>query len=418
MQAIVLLEFFELPAFDQYKNVLCVTQRAYERVLSKLCGNDFPEQIVTQLPSKPVRVRLGLDGVPFDFSQLNPNGQQTLRDLLPQPPVDIVVQDIQKLWDFKIKYNRSPSDVFALPNGNLYAQTSTLFPGDENLLGFLEMARCLFARQILYTYQPYESVRTARTLYIRGGGQHGTICWGALAAVLRNNADRPFERFAGDSFGSALAVIAAIDASGSGRLYYDRMIEVCHNMKLDEMDRVLDRDAAISFAMFSLREFVDKTLGELKLPVDILVTSIEAGMSCEVWNAETMPDVKLGDALVASMSIPMFIGAHSKCFDGVITAYEYTDSLTENSTTITIGAPIDLSKFQLFGTCGLVVGELIRNWRFFSGFDHNRSVRGVKNIMLTVRDTNVSIMGGSIGTTPWHILNFQYGFDEALAQCV
>ncbi len=415
-RAIVLLEFHHVE-FEEVEEVVCVTQRAYERVLSKLCDNEFPEQIVTKLPSNQIQVRFGLNGTPFDFAQINPNGNQTLRDFLPKPPVDIVVQDIRDLWYFKTSYSHTNNnDIFATPDGEMYAQTSSLFPGDNHILGFLELARCVFARQLLHLYQPNKSIITRRTLYIRGGGQHGTITWGALSAVLRQSEQNPFERFAGDSFGSALAVIAAIDASGGGRLYYDRMIEVCHRMKLDESDRPLDREAALDFAKYSLNEYVDKTLGELDLPVDILVTSIETGMELAVWNAETKPDVTLGDALVASMSIPAFIGAHSGCFDGGITAYEYTDRLGENSVVITLGCVVDLSKFQLLGTTGDVAREIVANWRLFSGFEKVRSVHGSKQIFLTVRDPSLSIWGGSVGTTSWHVLNYQHGFDEAIAQ--
>ncbi len=398
--------------------IICVTQRAYERVLSKLCDNDFPEQVVTQVPTTPVQVRFGLGGAPFDFTQLRTDC--TLRDFLPKPPVDIVVQDLRNLWNFKTEYIPSQKDTFATPNGSLYSQTSTLLPGDDHILGFLELARCLFARQILHLFQPNTSILTPRTLYVRGGGQHGTVTWGALAAVLsvqQQAGQTTFDRFAGDSFGAALAVIAAIDASGSGPLYYDRMIEVCHRMKLDESDRPLDREAALDFAKFSLHEYVDKTLGELNLPVDILVTGIETGMEHAVWNAQTKPEVTLGDALVASMSIPVFIGAHSGCFDGGITAYEYTDRLGANSTVITLGAAVDLSKLQLFGTSGEVAREIVANWRTFSGFEEVRSVHGAKQISLTVRDPSLSIWGGSVGTTSWHVLNFQHGFDEAISQC-
>ena len=414
-RGIVLLEFYKIDDLLEMNEIICVTQRAYERVLSTLCDNEFPEQLITQIPSKPVQVRFGLNGAPFDFSQINPNGTQTIRDFISRPPVDIIVQDIKNLWNFKTNYVREPNDAFATPDGKMYAEAGESFPDDSHLLGFLELSRCLYARQLLHIYQPHPTLRTARTLYIRGGGQHGTISWGALSGVLRQS-DHPFERFAGDSFGSVLAVIAALDSSGCGNLYYDRLVEVCKSMDLDQSDRVLDREAALDFTKFSLHEYMDKTLGELDLPVDILVTQIQTGMDSAVWNAQTKPDMKLGDALIASMSIPSFIGAHSGCFDGGLTAYEYTDLLVENSVVITLGCHADLSKLLHFGTSGVVAREIVSNWRTFSGFEHVRSVHGAKQISLTVRDPNVSILGGSVGTTAWHVLNFQHGFDEAISQ--
>lgn len=412
-RAIILLEFhkFESSLFS-FEEIVCVTQRAYERVLSNLCDNDFPEQIITQLPATPIRVRFGLNGSPFDFSQLNPDGTQTLRDFLPRPPIDIAVQDLQNLWNFKTEYVQTPNDVFAVPDGNSYTEVMV---GDGHILGFLEFARCLYAQQTIYIHQPNPTVRTARTLYIRGGGQHGTIMWGALSAVLRQT-EQPFERFAGDSFGSALAVMAALDPSGSH--YLDRVIEVCKHMKLDEADRPLNRDGALEFVKFSLHEHIHKTLGELNLPVDILVSKIDTGVEHAVWNAQTMPDTTLGDALVASMSIPVFIGAHSGCFDGGLTAHHYADGLSSNSVVMTLGCStsIDLSKFDLAGTCGSALRQIIQNWQILSGHLEPRSMNGAKQVSLTVRDPDVSILGGSIGTTSWHVLNFQHGFDEAMNQ--
>jgi hypothetical protein len=419
-RAIVLLEFYQLESNlslgEEVVEVVCVTQRAYERVLSKLCDNEFPEQIVTQLPSKPVRVRFGLGGEPFDFSKLNPNGEQTLRDILPSPPIDIVVQDIQNLWNFKTKYVQTPNDIFAQPNGDAYDSMTP--PDDQHILGILEIVRCLYAQQLVYMHQPNPTVRTARTLYVRGGGQHGTIAWGALSAVLRQ-AEQPFDRFAGDSFGSALAVMAALDSSGSGHLFLDRVIDVCHHMNLDEEDRPLNREAALEFVQFSLHEHIHKTLGELNLPVDILVSNINTGIEHTVWNAQTMPNVTLGDALVASMSIPVFIGAHSGCFDGGLTANIYTDGLTSNSVVITLGcSSMDLTKLAgVAGACGSVLCEIVSNWQELSGQTGHRSMNGAKQILLTVLDPDVSILGGSVGTTSWHVLNFQHGFDEAISQC-
>lgn len=416
-RGILLLEFYKLDDLLEMNEIICVTQRAYERVLAYLCDNDYPEQLISKTPSDPVQVRFGLNGTPFDFSQINPNGNQTIRDFLPKPPVDIIVQDIQNLWNFKTNYVREPNDVFATPNGKTYVEKGGSLPDDGHILGFLEFARCLYAQQLAYIHQPTPVVRTARTLYIRGGGQHGTVAWGALSAVLRQS-EQKFERFAGDSFGSALAVMAALDPSGSDALYLDRVIEVCHFMKLDESDRPLNRDAALEFVKFSLHEHIDKTLGELNLPVDILVSKIDTGVEHTVWNAQTMPNITLGDALVASMSIPVFIGAHSGCFDGGLTAHTYTDGLTSNSVVITLGcsSSIDLGKMDLIGTCGSVLRDIVSNWQMLSGHIEPRSVHGAKQISLTVRDKDVSIMGGSVGTTSWHVLNFQHGFDEAIAQ--
>lgn len=412
-RGIILLEFHELDLQDM-NEVICVTQRAYEKILSKFCDNDFPEQLVTQVPSRPVQVRFGLNAAPFDFSQIHPNGNQTIRDFIPSPPVDIVVQDIQNLWKFKLEYVRNPTDVFATPDGKAYAEVMI---GDGHILGFLEFARCLYAQQLVYIHQPKPTVRAARTLYIRGGGQHGTVAWGALAAVLRQS-EQKFERFAGDSFGSALAVMAALDPSGSDALYLDRVIEVCHHMKLDESDRPLNRNAALEFVKFSLHEHIDKTLGELNLPVDILVSKIDTGIEHTVWNAQTMPNITLGEALVASMSIPVFIGEHSGCFDGGLTAHTYTDGLTSNSVVVTLGcsSSINLTMFDLVGICGSVLRDLVSNWQKLSGHLEPRSVHGAKQVSLTVRDPNVSILGGSVGTTAWHVLNFQHGFDEAISQ--
>lgn len=411
-RAIILLEFHKFESsLTSFEEIVCVTQRAYERVLSKLCDNEFPEQIIAQLPVTPVRVRFGTNV--FDFSQILPDGSKTLRDFLPRPPVDIVVQDIQNLWNFKANYVPSPNDVFAVPDGNSYSGVIS----DGHLLGFLEFARCLYAHQLVYMHQPNPTMRTARTLYIRGGGQHGTVAWGALSAVLRRS-EQPFERFAGDSFGSALAVMAALDSTGSGHLFLDRVIDVCHHMKLDEEDRPLNRDAALEFVKFSLHEHIHKTLGELNLPVDILVSNMNTGIEHTVWNAQTMPDVTLGDALVASMSIPVFIGAHSGCFDGGLTAHIYTDGLAPNSVVITLGcSSMDLSKLAVVaGSCGSVLCEIVSNWQELSGQKRHRSMNGAKVVSLTVRDPDVSIMGGSVGTTSWHVLNFQHGFDEAMNQ--
>lgn len=412
-RGIVLLEFHELD-LSSVNEVICVTQRAYEKILSKLCDNEFPEQIVNQTPSTPIQVRLGLNGAPFDFSQINPNGSQTLRDLLPRPPVDIVVQDIQNLWKFKTDYVREDHDVFATPDGNAYSEVMV---GDGHILGLLEFVRCLYAQQVVYIHQPTPTVRTARTLYIQGGGQHGTVAWGALSAVLRQYEQEPFGRFAGDSFGAVLAVLAALDPSGSKTLFLDRVIEVCHRMKLDESDRPLNRDAALEFVKCCLHEHIDKTLGELNLPVDILVSKIDRGVEHAVWNAQTMPDITLGDALVASMSIPVFIGAHSGCFDGGLTAHMYTDGLASNSVVIILGcSSIDLTKLGMVGSCGNVFREIVYNWQELTGQKGHRSMHGAKAVSLTVRDPDVSIMGGSVGTTSWHVLNFQHGFDEAISQ--
>lgn len=411
MQTVVLLEFFNLPDFSQYKNVICVTQRAYERVLSALYGNEYPEQIVTELLYTDVLVFRNTDLPPFDFTQVPLDGEHTLRDFLPPVPIDIVVQDIQNLTSFV----HSDTYVYTQPNGDTYSSHSNIIPGDSNILSFLEFVRCLYARMYTYTHSPKVVPQKSRTLYVRGGGQHGTIGWGAVSAVLRHTTT-PFEYFAGDSFGSAIAVMCALDKEGTV-LFFDRLIDTCHRMQLDERNRSLDRDAAIEFICTSLHDYIDRTLADLNLPVDILVTNLARGAEHAVLNRHTAPNMKLKDALVASMSIPIIIGEHSGYFDGCLTAWDYVDRLGDDSVVVGLTTSnITLHALSMFGSSGSAITGMIHMWQQLTGQnDVLHSYKPYRQFCVPTRDPNVSVLGGMIGTTSWHILNFQFGFDAVSA---
>jgi hypothetical protein len=406
-KAVVLLEFFDLPDFSQYEYIICVTQRAYERVLSNLYGNDYPEQIVTELLYPDVCVQF-FGTTPFDFSQVSLDGEHTLRDYLPPVPFDIVVQDIHKLTSFV----HSDSYVYTRPNGDTYFSVSNVRPGDTNILSFLEFVRCLYARMFCYIHSPKVSPSKPRTLYVRGGGQHGTVGWGAVSAVLRHSTSNPFEHFAGDSFGSAIAVISALDNTGE-TLFFDRVVETCHRMQLDERNRPLDRDAAIEFVCESLHEHIDRTLSDLNLPVDILVTNLARGVEHAVLNRHTAPDMKLKDALVASMSLPFVIGEHFSYFDGGLTAWDYVDRLGDNSIVVGLATSnMSMEALSVLGSSGTAVSSLLKMWQKLTGqYDVLHSYKPYEQFCVPTRDFNVSILGGMIGTTSWHILNFQHGFE-------
>lgn len=408
VQAVVLLEFFQLPDWDQYKHVICVTQRAYERVLSALYGNEFPEQIVTELVHPDVCVRF-FGSEPFDCTQVKLDGQHTLRDYLPPIPLDIVVQDLQRLANFE----HLDTYVYSKPDGGYYSLYKTITPGDTNVLSFLEFARCLYARLFCFTHSPKVQPSKPRTMYIRGGGQHGTICWGGACAVLRHSVE-PFTYFAGDSFGAAVAVMCALDPSGQ-HLFFDRMMQVCHRMKLDESDQPLNREAALGFVRHSLHEYIDRTLSELDLPVDILVSNLERGVEHAVLNRHTAPDMKLGDALVASMSIPVIIGEHFQCLDGTLTAWDYVERLGPESIVVGLATTkMPMGLLRAFGLCGSALVGLVDMWQDLTGQKSGaiESYRPFRQFCIPAREPDVSTIGGSIGTTPWHILNFQFGFDQ------
>jgi hypothetical protein len=405
MQAIVvLLEFFDLPDFSQCKNVVCVTQRAYERVLSALYGNEYPEQIVSELLFPDVSVRF-FDSDPFDPTQVSLDGDHTLRDYLLPVPIDIVVHDIHKLTSFV----HSDSYVYTRPNGETYSSFSNLLPTDKNVLGMLEFARCLYARLLYFQHTPKPPRKNVRTLYVGGGGQHGTTCWGSASSVLRQST--PFEYYAGDSFGSVIAVLCALDPSGE-QMFFERMIQTCHSMRLDEADRNLTGAVAIEFAQTALQGYVDKTLAELDLPVDILVTVNAKGVEHAIFNRHTAPDMKLGDAVVASMSIPVIIGEHFGCFDGGTLAHEYVQTLSSDSVAVGIQCNQKVTSLSsMFGTFGGSIEKIVNLWLYLnSGTVHE------KQQLVPVRDPNVSVLGGLIGTTSWHILNFQHGFDAIVDQ--
>jgi hypothetical protein len=412
MQAvIVLLEFFDLPDFSQCKHVICVTQRAYERVLSALYGNEYPEQLVTSLLHPDVCVSFS-DSEPFDLSQVALDGEHTLRDYLPPIPFDMVVQDIRKLTSFV----HSDTYVYTQPNGGMYL--SNITPGDSNILSFLEFVRCLYARMLCYTHshrkEKDSSPTKPRTLYVRGGGQHGTVTWGAVCAVLRNTSE-PYEHFAGDSFGAAIAVMCALDKPGTA-LFFDRVIDTCHRMQLDTQNRPLNKEAAIEFVCTSLHEHIDRTLSDLDLPVDILVTNLERGVEHAVLNRHTAPDMKLKDALIASMSIPVIIGEHCSYLDGGLTAWDYVGRLGPESTVVglAMGPNVFMQQtFGMFGSAGTAVNGLMQMWQDLTGQKdvlccHNKPYQ---QFCVPVRDPDVPLLGGTVGTTSWHILNFQYGFD-------
>lgn len=405
MQTVVLLEFFDLPDFSKSKHVICVTQRAYERVLCALYGNEFPEQIVNSLLYPDVHVQFfGSD--PFDFTQVSLDGEHTLRDYLPPVPFDIVVQDIHKLTSFV----HSDSYVYTQPNGDTYASSSQFFPTDKNLLGMLEFARCLYARLLCFEHSPKPQRKNVRrTLYVQGGGQHGTTCWGLASAMLRH-APTPFEYFAGDSFGSVVAVLCALDPVGE-HLFFERMVETCRRLRLDEADRNVTGEVAIEFAQTALGEYVDKTLAELDLPVDIIVTGLARGVEHAVLNKHTAPNMKLGDAVIASMSIPVVIGEHLGYFDGAILAHEYVQTLSSDSVVVGIQCSSTVPKgflSTMFGTFGGSIEKIASLWASIN-VDMNDDDR---LRMVPVRDPSVSVLGGWIGTTSWHVLNFHYGFES------
>ncbi len=405
MQTVVLLEFFDIPDFSKCKHIICVTQRAYERVLSALYGNEYPEQLVCELLYPDVCVQF-FGSEPFDSTQISLDGEHTLRDYLPPVPIDIVVRDIHQLTNFAHK----DSYVYTQPNGGAYL--SDVVPGDTNILSFLEFVRCLYARMLCYKHSPKAAPpNPRRTLYVRGGGQHGTVGWGAVSAVLRH-ASAPFEYFAGDSFGAAIAVISALDISGT-QLFFDRVIETCHRMQLDERNRPLDRNAAIEFVCESLHEHIDRTLSDLDLPVDILVSNLARGVEHAVLNRHTAPDMKLKDALVASMSIPVIIGEHSGFFDGGLTAWDYVDRLGADSVVVGLATSnMSMEALSVFGSSGIAIDGLVRMWQELTGQkDAFCCHKPYRQLCVPVRDPNVSILGGMIGTTSWHILNFQFGFD-------
>jgi predicted acylesterase/phospholipase RssA len=249
-------------------------------------------------------------------------------------------------------------------------------------------------------------------LYVRGGGQHGTVGWGAVSAVLRHSTSNPFEHFAGDSFGSAIAVISALDNTGE-TLFFDRVVETCHRMQLDERNRPLDRDAAIEFVCESLHEHIDRTLSDLNLPVDILVTNLARGVEHAVLNRHTAPDMKLKDALVASMSLPFVIGEHFSYFDGGLTAWDYVDRLGDNSIVVGLATSnMSMEALSVLGSSGTAVSSLLKMWQKLTGqYDVLHSYKPYEQFCVPTRDFNVSILGGMIGTTSWHILNFQHGFE-------
>jgi hypothetical protein len=408
--AVVLLEFFDLPDFAQYKNVICVTQRAYERVLSALYGNDYPEQIVTELLFPDVCVTLFENTNPFEMTQVPLDKEHTLRDHLPPVPIDIVMQDLHKLTTFV----HSDTYVYTRPNGDTYQSLSNIVPGDTNILSFLEFVRCLYARMFVHSHSPKVVVpEKPRTLYVRGGGQHGVVGLGATSAVLRHTRE-PFKQFAGDSFGAAIAVMCALDNTGE-LLFFDRVIETCHRMQLDERNRPLDRESMVEFVCAYLHEYIDRTLSDLNLPVDILVTNLERGAEYAVLNRHTTPNMKLKDALMASMSIPVIIGEHSGYFDGGLTAWDYVDRLGNDSIVVGLATSnVSMHALNMFGASGIAVAGLVQMWQKLTGQnDELHSYNPYRQICVPLRDPTVYLLGGMIGTTSWHILNFQFGFEIA-----
>jgi predicted acylesterase/phospholipase RssA len=419
---IVLLEFFEIPPdLEETKRIVCVTQRAYEHVLLHLCGKTNRNEVIRDVvPVTDIQVFLFGQTEPFDFEVLN-GCDKSLSDVL-QPQrfaMNELLQDLEILTTFanSIQKKKKKRYVFAPPNGDLYHNQGggDVVPGDGSMVAFLEFARCLYARMLYY-----EHTRTTRstttvhekTLYVRGGGQHGTIVWGGVGAILRRHR---FEYYAGDSFGAAIAVMAALDPTGE-RLFFDRVLETCTRMKLDEGDRPLNRDVAIEFVQSSLHEYIDRTLGELDLPVDIMVSNLSYGVEHAILNRSTAPDMKLGDALVASMSIPFIVGEHFGFLDGGLTAWNYVDRLGADCVVVGLGGVVDgtpWDKLRHFGALGDATVGIVEMWRKFSGQCEplKSPSKPHEHFCIPTRDSNVSILGGSIGTTSWHVLNFQHGFE-------
>jgi hypothetical protein len=400
MKVFVLLEFFRVPT--RASSIICVTRRAYTHVLKFCVKNSLTH----------IKIYLFGEKRPFAF----------LTQTIPDDDEVSVASSIDELTRLIAFANilKSPRDypiLLAPPDGSLYAGRP--LASDQHLIGLVEFARCLYARMLYFerTATPMSTIPVrAKTLYVRGGGQHGTIVWGGASALLRHLATTPFEYFAGDSFGAAVAVASALDPTGE-RLFYERMVETCTRMKLDEVDRPLNRDVAIEFVQSSLHEYIDQTLGELNLPVDIVVSSISRGLEVAVLNKDTAPDVKLGDALIASMSIPVVVGEHFGYFDGGLTAWDYVNRLGADSVVVGLStADMPLEKLQLFGPLGDAVLGIISMWCDFSGqnSEHAVSYKPYKQFCIPTRDTSVSVAGGSIGTTSWHVHNFQHGFDTVL----
>jgi hypothetical protein len=411
MQTVVLLEFFELPNFHEQKHILCVTQQAYERVLSSICDNECPEQIVTKVLYDDVVVTLWGQTEPFDFTQVARDGSHTLRDFLPPPPPFANFADLKALASFP----HSDSYVYTPPNGDTYKQSLHPEPGDSNIVSIVETFRCWYARMLFFarTHTPKQT-GTPNTLYVRGGGQHGTVVWGAASAVLRTLA-QPFDRFAGDSFGAVVAVLCALDPTGE-KLFFERMIETCSRMKLDDEDRRLSSEVAIQFAHSALHDYIHLTLAELDLPVDILVANLETGMECRVLNRHTAPDMTLGDALVASMSIPVVIGEHYGCFDGGMVAHEYLAQLDDKCTVVGVTSFSNLSGLvEMFGPLGFVTESVFNQWLALnSAGDPLYCTKPFHQFAIPARE-QVSVFGGSIGRTSWHVLNFNHGFETVVS---
>lgn len=269
-----------------------------------------------------------------------------------------------------------------------------------------------------------------KTLFIRGGGQHGSCLMGVAARVTSTE---PFERFAGASFGAAIAALLALRLN-----ILDQLVHVCESMGLghpDGFERRLDGDVALAFVLGLFpnasvdvvgvqKPIVEQTLGELNLDLDIVVTRV-SDLEPVVLNATTAPHVRLVDALRASMGIPIFIGCceidGTMYMDGDLTSYTYIEGLSEDSVVVGLemGTTAAAARTCLFDESLLSTfigeGSLIEKVKFL--FDHflvwfragYDFVGRARRAYVTIRDPSISICGGPTGSTSWHLLNFDHG---------
>lgn len=257
-----------------------------------------------------------------------------------------------------------------------------------------------------------------KTLFVRGGGQHGSVVMGAVANVLR---DTSFERFAGASFGAAVAALAALHLD-----ILDRLVHVCESLNLghpDGFERTLDGDVALAFIRDLFPDgLIERTLGELNLELDVVVTRV-SDFEPVILNAETAPNVRLVDALRASMGIPFFIGCCEiegiMYMDGDFTSYTYIENYMDESSVV-VGLVASESESCLFNESMLQgfighEGSIIEKVKFLFDqflvwFKEKYSFVGrCHKSYVSIRDPSVAICGGPTGSTTWHLLNFEHG---------
>ncbi len=416
MKKIVISEVIRLSDTKESDEIICVTQSSFIRTLMRMCRVRSVHEIITKTPHTFMYIKYR--SIEIRRSSIRV-GEDRIKDLFDsEEPLFVYLQKIDD-WNYFVNtfdFKSEQYEVIPLRSNLSYEMNM------ESIIGMLEFLEMSMIRH----FSPIESTPRSiyePTLFIHGGGQHGSVLIGATTAALEKLGSRSFTRFAGASFGAAIAATLAL----RNKTLYEALNDCCQSMKLYETrysEKIVNGDVALQFVQgFLTPEENEKTLGELNLNVDILVTRIP-DLSMYVLNAQTAPNVKLKDALKASMGLPVVIGSTTletaegtMCFiDGNFYAETYLKSLKHpGSTEVKLAGStgiVDLSSLLEENSIGKRVFDFAQHVFAFFIEKFERQYLPYQ-VITDVRDKDQPVFGGAVGSTTWHLLNYEFGFKEA-----